>query len=280
MMKEFYLTLLSDSSLNTFVNNKQSSFTVRLDHPIQIDKDNWEVGLVEIITPSEVKNVTDENNFFFLKFFDKLLSSKLDAAEFEPVCRETATCIDMKLKVPTGYYSTPQHLIEEIHNTINERYSTTLRNSNASIRFEYGINNARVKTYFQDPNRVKLILPTPLAEKLGVNPKYFNKPIGNEKHAFTHSVDLNTNIHQLYMYSDIASYTFLGDVTAPVLRVVPFETMKERHHLHQEFVNVHYIPVAKSFIDQVHISIKGNTGDNVPFITGKTLVKLHFKQKE
>ena len=168
MMKEFYLTLLSDSSLNTFVDNKQSSFTVRLDHPIQIDKDNWEVGLVEIITPSEVKNVTDENNFFFLRFFDKLLSSKLDAAEFEPVCRETATCIDMKLKVPTGYYSTAQHLIEEIHNTINERYSTTLRNSNASIRIEYGINNARVKTNFQDPNRVKLILPTPLAEKLGV----------------------------------------------------------------------------------------------------------------
>ena len=184
-MKEFYLTLLSDSSLNTFVNNKQSSFTVRLDHPIQIDKDNWEVGLVEIITPSEVKNVTDENNFFFLRFFDKLLSSKLDdAAAFESVCRETATCVDMKLKVPTGYYSTPQHLIEEIHNTINERYSTTLRNSNASIRINYGINNARVKVNFQDQNRVKLILPTPLTEKLGVNPKYFNKPIGNEKHAF------------------------------------------------------------------------------------------------
>ena len=68
-------------------------------------------------------------------------------------------------------------------------------------------------------------------------------------------------------------------MTAPVLRVVPFETLKERHRLHQEFVNVHYVPVAKSFINQVH-SIKGDTGDNVPFITGKTLVKRHFKQKE
>ena len=91
---------------------------------------------------------------------------------------------------------------------------------------------------------------------------------------------MNTKIHQLYVYSDIASYTCLGDVTAPILRVVPFETSKEKHHLHQEFVNVHYIPVAKSFIDQVHISIKGDTGDNVPFISGKTLVKLHFKQKK
>ena len=238
------------------------------------------MGFVEIITPSEVKNVTDENNFFYLRFFDKILSSKLDAADFEATCYETATFLDMKLKVPTGYYSTPQHLLEEMHNAINARYSMTLRNSNASITIDYGINNARVKTNFQDPNRVKLILPTPLAEKLGVNPKYFNKPIGNEKHAFTHSVDLNTKIHQLYVYSDIASYTFLGDVTAPVLRVVPFETLKQRHHLHQEFVTVHYVPVAKYFIDQVHISIKGDTGDNVPFITGKTLLKLHFKQKE
>ena len=106
-MKEFYLTLLSDSSLNTFANNKQSSFTVRLDHPIQIDKDNWEVGLFKIITPSEVKNVTDKNNFFYLRFFDKILSSKLDVAGFEPTCNETGTCLDMKLKVPTGYYSTP-----------------------------------------------------------------------------------------------------------------------------------------------------------------------------
>ena len=169
-MKEFYLILLSDSSLNTFANNKQSSFTVRLDHPIQIDKDNWDVGLVEIITPSEVKNVTDENNFFFLRFFDKILSSKLDAADCEANCSETATCFDMKLKVPTGYYSAPKHLLEEMHNLINAGYSMTLRNSNASITIDYGIYNARVKTNFQDPNRVKLILPTPLAEKLGVNP--------------------------------------------------------------------------------------------------------------
>ena len=144
-MKQFYLTLLSVSLLNIFANNKQNIFTVRLDHPIQIDKDNWEVGLVEIITPSEEKNITDENNFFFLRFFDKVLIYKLDATEFEPVCNETGTCADMKFKVPTGYYSSPQHLLEEMHNAINARYSITL---------EYGTNNARVKTDFQDPNRV------------------------------------------------------------------------------------------------------------------------------
>ena len=67
------------------------------------------------------------------------------------------------------------------------------------------------------------------------------------------------------------SLTFIGDVTAPILRVLPFESKRENNYLHQEFVNVHYVPVAKSFIDQVHITIKGDTGENV---------KLHFRQKE
>ena len=67
-MKDFYLTLLSDSCLDTFPKkNKQSSFTVRLDHPIQIDKENWEVALAEIITPAEILNISDSNNFFFLR---------------------------------------------------------------------------------------------------------------------------------------------------------------------------------------------------------------------
>ena len=51
-------------------------------------------------------------------------------------------------------------------------------------------------------------------------------------------------------------------------------------HSHQEFLNLHYVPVAKSFIDQVHISIKGDTGYDVPFITGKSLIKLHFRLEE
>ena len=37
-MKDFYLTLLSDSSLHMYPDNKQNSFTVKLDHPIQTEK--------------------------------------------------------------------------------------------------------------------------------------------------------------------------------------------------------------------------------------------------
>ena len=36
-----------------FPDNKQSEFTVRLDHPIHIEEERWEVALVELATPSE-----------------------------------------------------------------------------------------------------------------------------------------------------------------------------------------------------------------------------------
>ena len=39
-----------------FPSNKQSEFTVRLDHPIRIDVESWEVALVEIATPSSKHN--------------------------------------------------------------------------------------------------------------------------------------------------------------------------------------------------------------------------------
>ena len=64
-MKDFYITLLSDSSMNMFPSNTQSELTVKLDHPIEIDEVSWEVALSEIATPSEVLNITEENNFCF-----------------------------------------------------------------------------------------------------------------------------------------------------------------------------------------------------------------------
>ena len=66
-MKDFYLTLLSDSSLKVFQHNKQSNFTVKVDHSIYIDKEKWEVALVEIVTPTDLYIVTAANNFFFVR---------------------------------------------------------------------------------------------------------------------------------------------------------------------------------------------------------------------
>ena len=281
-MKDFYLTLLSDSCLNTFPSNKQSNFTVRLDHPIQIDKENWEVALAEIITPAEILNISDANNFFFLRLTEQAAKRlKLSSNETE-VCTEKDLCVEYRLQIPNSNYTSAHHLIHEMQKVIDARFKTALDTANHSVILSYGNNSKRTKVRFvgEYKNEMHLMFPQPLAEILGVDKTFFGKPIGNDKYQFKYGVDLNTHSNRFYVYSDVANYTYIGDVTAPILRVIPFKYIQGEIHFHQEFLNLHYVPVAKSYIDQVHISIKGDTGEDIPFITGKTLIKLHFRPKE
>ena len=88
----------------------------------------------------------------------------------------------------------------------------------------------------------------------------------------------STRFSWMFVYSDVADYTYVGNITAPILRIVSYKQSKSSTQSHQEFVNLHYVPLAKSYIDQVHIDIKDEIGRSVPFVGGKTLVKLHFKR--
>ena len=43
-------------------------------------------------------------------------------------------------------------------------------------------------------------------------------------------------------------------------------------------MNLHYVPLPKSYIDQVYNDIKDEIGRSVHFVGVKSLVKLHFKR--
>ena len=141
-MNNFYLTLLSDSSLSTFSKNTQCDFKVKLDHSIQIEKDNWEVGLVEIIIPTEINNITKENNYVISRFSDRKICEDIDN------CTSFGGYVDMKVFIQKGYYASPRNFVEEIKKSINFQYGQTLTNSNATISVTYGENSARVKLEF------------------------------------------------------------------------------------------------------------------------------------
>ena len=65
------------------------------------------------------------------------------------------------------------------------------------------------------------------------------KPIENEQHIFKFNVDLHHSFNSLFIHSDIADFTFVGDIVAPILRVVPFNPGTELVHVHKEFKNLH-----------------------------------------
>ena len=94
---------------------------MKLDHSIQIEKDNWEVGLVEVITPTEVNNITKENNYVILRFTDRKMCEDIDD------CTKYDSYVDQKFYIQNGYYASPRHLVEEIQKSINFRYGLTLK---------------------------------------------------------------------------------------------------------------------------------------------------------
>ena len=149
--------------------------------------------MVEVITQTEVNNITKENNYVILRFSDRKMCEEKDN------CTTYGIYIDQKIYIQKGYCASPRHLDEEIQKSITLRYGLTLKNSNATISITYGENSARVKLDVQDPTKVKIIFPKAIAEILGVDRNYFDKPLANEKYIFRYGVDLNTKIHQLYI---------------------------------------------------------------------------------
>ena len=91
---------------------------------------------------------------------------------------------------------------------------------------------------------------------------------------------LKHNFSNFYVYSDIASFTFIGDTVAPMLRVVPFQSKPDSCFFYKEFKALHYVSVSKSIVDQVHITLKTENGMIVPFVTGNTILKLHFVERK
>ena len=55
----FYLTLPSDASLRIYPDNATSHFKTLLAKPLDLEKDSWEVGLVEIVHPSRWYTIID-----------------------------------------------------------------------------------------------------------------------------------------------------------------------------------------------------------------------------
>ena len=145
--------------MNMFPSNIQSEFSVKLDHPIEIDEENWEVALAEITTPSEVSNITEDNNFFFLAFPDQnRLYTKFGLENITEVCsNENGDCYKFKLKIPTGNYMLPEYLVEEMQASIDQFEKGILKHLNAYISITYDALSQRLKVSAQNERQVRII---------------------------------------------------------------------------------------------------------------------------
>lgn len=97
-MKDFFVTLLSNSSMNYFPENKTSSFTVQLAEKITLNG-SWSVGVAEIHYNYNFFNVSPGNNTI------KAVKKNSELSENSIVPSED-------ICLTPGYYATVSDLVD------------------------------------------------------------------------------------------------------------------------------------------------------------------------
>jgi hypothetical protein len=143
-MNSFYITVLSDSSMGMFSNNTQSDFRTKLPKHIQVNKDDYEMALVELIIPSQIVNVTEEESQFQIvttnaklgKEFSKLISNK---------CKKINDKYTYHCCIKSGVYTSPEHLTFELDNAIQEELGEVFHKNSMVFHIGYSKPIRRIK---------------------------------------------------------------------------------------------------------------------------------------
>ena len=145
-MSSFYMTLPSDSAL--FPKNTAAQFRNRLAKPIELQKEDWEVAVAEIIIPSGVFNITEEESRFYVVSNSDAIVKKFQ--NLRPVIPPPPHCrgdTDKKLAlcISAGVYNSPSHLLKTISETITAALGQSLPEVVEKLKIEYSQEAKRVK---------------------------------------------------------------------------------------------------------------------------------------
>ncbi len=243
-MNEFYLTLPSNSSMNYFPDNTLAKFTTKLPAPVLL-QDDWEVGIAEIIYPTSFYNVIDGSNYVCCF----VPGEEIAKAVVTPGRYDDASSLFAAM---TGARGVPDHF---------------------TLEFEMHKITKRVITEIQHGHHLKF--DRELATILG----YPSKTLTQVWTTATNPVDLHAPLPKaLFIYSDIVEPQVVGDLSAPLLRIVGIENEKFNNTVVQTYSPPHYVNVIRRQFETIEIDIRDDTGGRIPFQSGRVIVKLHFRQ--
>lgn len=253
MIKEsFYLTLLSNSSMTYYPENKTTRFSTKLPKPIILEG-MWYVGVVEFQYPCTMYTVQEHENVIYI---GKIMQMPNES---------TTSMVYYKAHIPATNYDTINHIINELNN-IKE-----------NVKFHYDELTKFVSVSVMDKNIKSLSLAPQLGLQLGFEPNRNLVEKGFGK--------CPANLHlglppQLFVYCDIIEPQIVGDVMSPLLRIIPLDPSKYIYGANKThiFSPPHYLPIMRREFDTIEIDIRSNTGQKIPFQFGTVCIKLHFRK--
>lgn len=264
-MSDFFITLVSNSSMNIFPENKTSSFTVLLPEKISL-KGDWCVAVAEIHYNYNFFNVNDHNNRI------RVIDNGGDTSTNELIKSRPNTTHE--LRVTSGYYAS----VKDILDTVNGQLSPYLHKNARLLSIDKFSNRTFVQREYVKNEVSHIYLDGRLAMQLGFNP---HTDILQSKIS-PHVGNIGFGVpDQMFIYTDIIDPAFIGHEKAYVIKVINTEAKKYTFGdtCYTEYAHMHYMRIQKRDFDSISVGIRDYTGEFMPFQHGVLMVKLHFKSQ-
>lgn len=275
MTDSFYVTLPSTASMDIYPDNAISHFTTRLQKPIDLDG-IWEVGLCEVSLPTKWANIgeNDSIRLIILEVIKDPITLHLSSRKHY-----------VKAFLRVGFCAGPQQLIRRMNEAWNKLKLNTpshlvAKLEPASAIFEYDEIDKIIRLTDSGPENIDISTSLALLLGVGVGKKSWEK-LEKINSVIRRPLDMNVKVPHIYLYTDIVKHVPVGQTLSPLLRIIPMSTYLGNdgvEHYTKIYQKPHYLPLVRHYIEKIDIDLRNEMGEYVPFVGGKSIVKLHFKR--
>lgn len=295
--------------MKTFPDNKISTFRTKLPAPVNLNgagqSKRWEVGLSEILYPKTWQNVSKNETDVFLTVI---------AAVALPPPLQGGKLKEVKINLPPGLYNSVddvvytlnQHLVlhkvdasfdvlryrHKVQISLGSRISAVKLGSGLQRRLGFqqheldgpfrilgrhlestkGQHTIVIEDGEIQPLSAALDSIDNGSEGGGGGGNVLSKVI----YVSSRPPDLNAGLSALYVYCNLVQPRPVGDSMVPLLRTVPNRGY-QGDTVAISLQPVHYLPVNQTYFDTVEVNIRDDTGELVPFESGRVIITLHFR---
>ena len=81
------------------------------------------------------------------------------------------------------------------------------------------------------------------------------------------------------MYSSLVKDSMVGNMFAPIVKVVGLEDKAKNETAHREFIVPHYLPLRSSSFNEVVLELTDGMGNSMKFTQGNSVAVFHFRKK-
>lgn len=248
--------------------NTSSKFRVRLPEEISLGGEPWEVALVELQYPHSWNNISSDK-----------YETVVGILQYNQILIKSKTAGGQIYTIPEGYYSNIDLLTAAVHDELKIERDGFVIGKHFAINYDPVQDKVAIET---DDEVVRIYLTPQISYILG----YKDYPDGKRPptdakesnlHWADYPPDMTAGITSLYVYCDIVAPQIVGNVHAPLLRIVPVSG-NPGEIVDRNFTAPHYVPVLNKQFSTIEININTDQDKPFAFLFGKSIVKLHFRR--